>query len=326
MGDPRCPSETMVDDPNAEDEPERALTRRQGRRRFIAGVVAGAGATAIPHWLSHTFGLGSHALHPHGVGAWLGPEEAPRRVLVLVIPDHPRARWNRGYAFGAWLNHGTAQQLSWLAFADVCCEQLGDLPALGVEVEGDPWMVLIEPAVGRVTPIVPASVDDLEDVVPVELPPDLETGEPSEDRELEASLAEIDALARGLANAMEPELERWAQEERAALGCQDIDAFDEMVRVGGWPWTKHIRDAPAALVLGARRDDAALSEALVIEALAERVRTQYVRREIPGSRWGRGSGCGTQIEGEAPRYFGCGMGHVPELSRRFLHFFADGEV
>ena len=79
-------------------------------------------------------------------------------------------------------------------------------------------------------------------------------------------------------------------------------------------------------MVGARRDDARLSEALVIEALAERVRTQYVRREIPGSRWGRGSGCGTQIEGETPRLVGCGMGHVPQLSRRFLFFFSDREA
>lgn len=303
----------MTDDPNAEDEPERALTRRQGRRRFIAGVVAGAGATAIPHWLSHSFGLGSHALHPHGVGAWLGRGEAPRRLLVLVIPEDPGARWDRGYAFGAWLNHGTAQQLSWLAYADVCCEQLADLPALGVDVEGEPWMVLVEPDLVRATPIMPASMDDLEEV------------EHSEDRELEASLAKIDALARGLARVIEPELGRWAKEERAALGCEDLDAFDELIQDGGWPWTTHIRDAAAALMVGARRDDAELSETLVIDALAERVRNQYVRREIPGSRWGRGSGCGTQVEGEAPRFVGCGMGHVPELSRRFLYFFSDRE-
>lgn len=315
----------MVDDPNAEDEPARTLTRRQGRRRFLAGVVAGAGATAVPHWLSHTFGLGAHALHTHGLGAWLGGDERPRRLLVLVIPEDPGARWDRGYAFGAWLNHGTAQQLSWLAFADVCCEQLADLPSLGVEVEGEPWMVLVEPDLGRATPVMPVNADDLENVVPVELPADQETGRPSEDQELEASLAEIDALTRGLARVMEPELWRWAKDERVALGCDDVDAFDALVQDGGWPWTKHIHDAPAALVLSARGNDAELSEALVIEALAERVRTRYVRREIPGSRWGHGSGCGTQIEGETPRMVGCGMGHVPELSRRFLYFFSDRE-
>jgi len=313
----------MADDPKDELDPDRALTRRQGRRRFIAGVVAGAGATAIPHWLSHTFGLGTHALHPHGVGALVGHAQAPQRLLVIVIPEDPGARWDRGYAFGAWLNHGTAQQLSWLAFAEVCCEHVADLPGLGIDLEGDPWMVLVEPALGRVTPIVPAAAQ--EDVVAVELPPNRETGEQREDLELQSSLAEIDALARGLQAAIEPELERWATAEREALGCRDVDALDDKARHGGWPWNKQVREAPAALLLASRDDDTTLSESIVAQAFAEDVRARYVLREIPGSRWGRGSGCGTQIEGDAPRYVGCGMGHVPQLSRRFLFFFSDPE-
>ena len=57
--------------------------------------------------------------------------------------------------------------------------------------------------------------------------------------------------------------------------------------------------------------------------LADHVRTELVWREILGSRWASSSGCGVQIEGEEPQHVGCGMGNVPRLSRRFLHFFTE---
>ena len=314
----------MVDDPIPEDDPARVLTRRQGRRRFIAGVLAGAGATSIPHWLSHSFGIGTHALHPHGLGEVLDGGAAPQRLLVLVIPADLRSRWSRGYAFGAWLNHGTAEQLSWLAYVDVCCELVDDLPALGVEVEGEPWMVLVEPELGRATPIMPAKQET--EIVAAELPADPITGEERDVEGLTEALAEIAGLASGLGGIIEAHLSRWADEERAALSCFDIDSFEERVEHGGWPWPKLVQEAPAALMLAARDEDTNLSPTSVTEAFAERVRSQYVLREVPGSRWARGSGCGWQIEGEAPNYFGCGMGHVPQLSRRFLWLFADDEM
>ncbi len=42
-----------------------------------------------------------------------------------------------------------------------------------------------------------------------------------------------------------------------------------------------------------------------------------------GAHWARSSGCGVHVEGATDNVtFGCGMGHVPEKSRRFLYFFS----
>ena len=42
-----------------------------------------------------------------------------------------------------------------------------------------------------------------------------------------------------------------------------------------------------------------------------------------GARWASSTGCGTTIEGEEDKGLrvACGMGHTPEISRRFLYFF-----
>ena len=43
---------------------------------------------------------------------------------------------------------------------------------------------------------------------------------------------------------------------------------------------------------------------------------------MPGSHWAHASGCATTIEGiRNTAMIGCGMGHVPDKSRRFLYFF-----
>lgn len=58
---------------------------------------------------------------------------------------------------------------------------------------------------------------------------------------------------------------------------------------------------------------------------AEAVRERLVKKALPGSHWARAGGCGTQIEGVEDRpMVACGMGHVPEKSRRFLYFFSIG--
>ncbi len=61
------------------------------------------------------------------------------------------------------------------------------------------------------------------------------------------------------------------------------------------------------------------------ETRAEEVRERLVKKPPPGTHWANASGCGTQIEGVEQNYaIGCGMGHVPEKSRRFLYFFTPG--
>lgn len=57
-------------------------------------------------------------------------------------------------------------------------------------------------------------------------------------------------------------------------------------------------------------------------AKAALIRDRLVKLPPAGARWAKSHGCGTTIEGEERDYgIGCGMGHVPEKSRRFLYFF-----
>jgi hypothetical protein len=58
---------------------------------------------------------------------------------------------------------------------------------------------------------------------------------------------------------------------------------------------------------------------------ASDVRRRLTALPPAGARWARSSGCGTVVEGENDNdVFGCGMGHVPAQSSRFLTFYARG--
>lgn len=55
-----------------------------------------------------------------------------------------------------------------------------------------------------------------------------------------------------------------------------------------------------------------------------RTQSEYIESPPPGARWATRSGCGFDVEGkENNMVVGCGMGHVPERSRRFLYFYED---
>jgi hypothetical protein len=56
---------------------------------------------------------------------------------------------------------------------------------------------------------------------------------------------------------------------------------------------------------------------------AANVRLRLKDRAPSGTHWAVSSGCGTRVEGVTDNVaFGCGMGHVPAKSRRFLYFFS----
>jgi hypothetical protein len=56
-------------------------------------------------------------------------------------------------------------------------------------------------------------------------------------------------------------------------------------------------------------------------------RARYVKKAPPGTHWANSSGCGMEIEGVRDPDAGmvaCGMGMVPTVSRRFLHYYVRG--
>jgi hypothetical protein len=97
---------------------------------------------------------------------------------------------------------------------------------------------------------------------------------------------------------------------------------------GGVDWEERMRridelpDRRIALLasllhreLGSARGD--------VHARAAEVRARLCRKPPEGTHWAVASGCGSSIEGiPQTQHMACGMGHVPEKSRRFLYFFA----
>jgi hypothetical protein len=105
------------------------------RRAFLAGL-----ATA-PLWIRRAFGDASVGGARVGAAASSATATTARPTLVLVVPPDESARWERGAAFGDWLNHGDDDALAPLALVDVVCA-----PARDFGVPGAPLMLLV---VGR---------------------------------------------------------------------------------------------------------------------------------------------------------------------------------
>ncbi|TAJ11195.1 MAG: hypothetical protein EPO68_14690 [Planctomycetota bacterium] len=60
-----------------------------------------------------------------------------------------------------------------------------------------------------------------------------------------------------------------------------------------------------------------------LAGLADEVRERWAKTPPAGARWGRDNGCGGDIEGGYSS-MDCGMGYVPEPSRRFLIYYEGG--
>ena len=62
-----------------------------------------------------------------------------------------------------------------------------------------------------------------------------------------------------------------------------------------------------------------------VSPLAARARAEFKDKAPAGGRWAWSSGCGNRYEdGDNAPLGKCGMGYMPELSRRFLSFMAKG--
>jgi hypothetical protein len=205
---------------------------------------------------------------------------------VLVVPRDDQQRWNRGRAFGEWLNHGSPSQLAPLARVEVVCAKVAELEHFRPPGDGDPLMVLI------------AAAGDAPGTV------------------LDGALPAYD----------NPRIHR---------DGESLLPDDEVFRLRVELLSKLTHAALPPVAPGE------------IATLATEVDRRLVRRPPAGSHWANSSGCGTKVEPtpeelEAERRadeealkkgvirgktfvaIGCGMGHVPEKSRRFLDFYARG--
>ncbi len=295
------------------------------RRKFLGTIALGAGATALPVWLSRAFridegdcpvtaDLGELPVQISDPAACLpGRTQGPLKpMLVFVIPTEDRFQFLRGQAFGELLNHGSDAHLAPLACFEVVCRKLVEQdPNWRGEPAQEPLMVLVDRDSGALLPL---------DCV---LPGDPEDFGSRPDGDVEARIdARIAALAGLIAGAADgTRLAEQACRERAGLPPGDLRRLDELPHSLGELQPGDVDLAPATTILQARGADATTREHLTA-LLAAAVRTRLCERRIDGAPWARATGCGVVVEGEA-RNSGimCGMGFTPDRSRRFLKFY-----
>lgn len=305
------------------------------KRRAFLGSAAQAGASMAllaaswPNFLREAFADDGPAEQQKRdrlaliSDAYRRAQQGGKPLLAIVIPAAREDKWKRGSHFGAWLNHGTVEQRWPLALCEVVCAGMDDLrqlvPTVGL---GEPLMLLIE------TDRVPATVHRLDAKLPEpseELPRvrDLSARQLREQREDEAIDTRTALLAKLLSTAVAGSpalLEKRVAQLRLALPPATVSVD---LHAAGLSAAQAATLAPLVAQTAARAEPGERSA--LYQLLAGAADTRLREERIPGSHWARASGCGTTVEGvESNSIIGCGMGHVPQKSRRFLYFFTVG--
>jgi hypothetical protein len=313
------------------------MNRRELDRLLVLGTALAAG---WPAWLRRAFAAAAGDCAPPAAdgeqrwrqmvsASYRRAQQAGKPLLALVIPavDAESGRgfdtlWERGQVFGELLNHGDDDALATLALAEIVCAPMaalrGMVPGLA---PGEPLAVLVE------TDGVPARVRVLDDRLPSvrasapRRPPAdwAELVAEEQRRENEAAGRRMAVLARllhaGLRATPQMLAERAAQAQArlgVTAGLSENAAPAQVHRL-------------AALLLAAAVAQPPREQASAVRRIADAARTVLCRRRVPGSRWADASGCGSRVEWEPDEtpeelHFACGMGRVPEQSRRFLDF------
>lgn len=97
------------------------------RRNFLRGAVLGSALTTASNWFAKAWAAPRHGTH-RVFDAYRKARRHSRALLVFVIPDKREERYERGGSLGAYLNHGSDQQLAPLALCEVVCG-MGHVPA-----------------------------------------------------------------------------------------------------------------------------------------------------------------------------------------------------
>jgi hypothetical protein len=309
------------------------MKRRDMNRILMLGTALAGG---WPPWLRRAFGVEGASGPADGALRWRRiagtayrrAVRAGKPLLALVVPvvDPASGRgyqalWDRGQAFGELLNHGDDDALATLALAEVVCAPAATLqelvPALPA---GEPLMVLIE------TDGVLARARPLDHPLPRPSRPEARGPVAPEDWEshfARQAQAESAAIHRRIAV-----LTRLLHEGLRATPQMLLDrAARARAGLGRPPGPASLTEAHgmAAVLLAAAVALPERERGPAIHRIAEAARTALCRHWVPGSRWANASGCGARPELEPDEKdesvgIRCGMGHVPDESRRFLDF------
>jgi hypothetical protein len=311
------------------------------RRAFVAHAAAAAAAATWPRWLRRAFAADADC--PPGTekapsaprwleivsAAYRRAQAAGKPLLVLVVPRAIEERWIRGVFFGELLNHGADDAMAALALAEVTTAPMsavrGFVPSAG---PGEPLMLLVE------TDAVPARARALDARPPLQEKRVSARADnyaemlAAEERLVDARIALLGKLVR---DGLAPDgatVARRARQQEARLAPSQLLAVNGAITAPS-PDAAALDAGAAIAYLAARRAPSA-ARAQLLAALAKGARARVAERRVPGSRWAETFGCGSHIEWEEGEEheeigIGCGMGHVPEKSGRFLDFLtADG--
>lgn len=322
------------------------------RRNILKGLGLGIGGASVP-WLA-AFGLAGEdgelceqagqsgpmstapaeaepepaAAEGAAVKTTLTPGTIARPRLYLVIPKDPQLRYRRGRTFGEFFNYGAEEHLARLAIFEIVCATTDEIKALtGKPVRGEPWLVVVDRKAKRVRPV------PLDDARLSRLTDD-DGGSRGDDKQ-ELIDERIHRLGELVVAAVEPGMiEGLVAAEARSLGASLQEELSLVIEQGLVPRMAIVEAAPATLLKSAfparEPDDdwtVLRNRGILTPRLAELTRDRVVRSQPPaGARWARTAGCGTRVEGVRSNVrVGCGMGHVPERSQRFLSFLVEGE-
>ena len=323
------------------------------RRNILKGLGLGIGGASVP-WLA-AFGLADEdgefceqarqsgpmspapvlaepePTAPEGTTAktTLSPGTIARPRLYLVVPADAQLRYRRGRTFGEFFNFGAEEHLARLAIFEVVCATTDEIKELtGKAVRGEPWLVVVDLKAKRVRPV------PLDDARLSRLTED--DGASRGDDQQDLIDERIRRLGELFVAAVEPGMiEGLVAAEARSLEASLAEELSLVIDQGLVPRMAIVEAATATLLKSAyparEPDDdwvALRNRGILTPRLAELTRDRVVRSRPPaGARWARTSGCGTRVEGVRSNVrVGCGMGHVPERSQRFLSFLVgDGE-
>jgi hypothetical protein len=288
------------------------------RRTLLKNAAVAALGASFPKWLRSAYAGEScdQAVSPaQGLVAlsegYRAAHRAGRPLLVLVIPQKKDERWAPGRAFGELLNNATPEQMLPFAMVEVVCARMAVLKQLVPSVDaGEPLMVLVE------TDRSAAKARFLDAKLNYEY-----AGWDKEElaeKLIDARIEAIGNLVRG-ATLDEPYLSRYVAQNRAGL----TQAEQAAISSGDISDALLDRAGPLLVSMALSGQSEALKQRLVARA------TSLLKVKPPrGAHWANARGCGTDVEGleEASVLIGCGMGHTPERSRRFLYFFRHAEL
>lgn len=293
------------------------------RRRFLQHTGLGLAATSLglaawPGFLSRAFGDDAPA-DPKARADELRLAIARARrdgkpLLVLVVPTTPDDVYVRGLVFGELINHGGASVLDDLLVCELACATLEETRlALRIDVKVEPAMLVIELDADGSEFLATKAID-----VPAR--PASAIDEPEDEAAIRARIA---LAAKALHDGVYPtpeSLARRAERNREALGAAACTAIADGLAGASELAPDQVRRGAAQVVIAAM--DGGAEPKTRARAALDLAGAALVKARPAGAQWARSAGCGITIEGDTnPRMVACGMGRVPKLSQRFLHFY-----